>query len=85
MELSNCNYVIWTNRVRCRIKSLIYSTRKAFLEKAVVELVYKFDKKSYEKVSRSLKYESNYLFFIHKHIYVDTNTDQFTLHACASR
>ena len=29
-------------------KSLIYSTRKAFLEKAMVEL-YKFDEKSYHK------------------------------------
>ena len=28
-------------------KSLIYSTRTAFLEKAVVELVYKFNEKSY--------------------------------------
>ena len=28
-------------------KSLIYSTRKAFLEKAVVELVYELDEKSY--------------------------------------
>ena len=30
-------------------KSLIYSTRKAFLERAVVELVNKFDKKSYHE------------------------------------
>ena len=30
-------------------KSLIYSTRKAFLEKAVVELDYKFDEKSYRE------------------------------------
>ena len=29
--------------------SLIYSTRKAFVEKVVVELVYKFDEKSYCK------------------------------------
>ena len=33
--------------VHCIRKSLNYSTRKAFLEKAVVELVYKFDEKSY--------------------------------------
>ena len=31
------------------IKSLIYSMRKAFLEKAVVELVYKFVEKSYSE------------------------------------
>ena len=29
--------------------SLIYSMRKAFLELAVVELVYKFDEKSYHE------------------------------------
>ena len=57
--------------------------RKAFLEKAVVELVYKFDEKSYrecEKVSRSLKYVRFKIIFVHKHIYIymDTNTDHFT-------
>ena len=34
----------------------------------------------FEKVSRSLKYDSNF-FFVHKHInilYMDTNTDHFT-------
>ena len=30
-------------------KSLIYSTRKAFLKCAVAELVYKFDEKSYRE------------------------------------
>ena len=30
-------------------KFLIYSTRKALLEKPVVELVYKFDEKSYRE------------------------------------
>ena len=34
-------------------KSLIYSLRKAFLEKAVVELVYKLDEKSYRKCLKS--------------------------------
>ena len=50
-------------------KSLIYSTRKVFLEKAVIELVYKLTRSStamFEKVSRSLKYDS----FVHKHIYL---------------
>ena len=46
--------------------------RKVFLEKAVLEPVYKFDEKvlprMFEKVSRSLKYDSN--FFDHKHIQV---------------
>ena len=51
--------------------------RKAFLEKAVVELVNKFDE--FEKVSRSLKFDSNY-FLVHKHIYMYMviNTDHFT-------
>ena len=31
----------------------------------------------FEKVSRSLKYDSNF-FFVHKHIYMDTTTDHFT-------
>ena len=31
-------------------------------------------------VSRSLKYDS--IFFVHKHINIDTNTDHFTLLAC---
>ena len=35
----------------------------------------------FEKVSRSLKYDSNF-FFVHKHIYIyiymDTTTDHFT-------
>ena len=56
-------------------KSLIYSMRKAFQEHAVVKLVYKFDEKSYremfKKVSRSLKYYSNF-FLVYKHIYVYT-------------
>ena len=40
-------------------KTLIYSMRKAYPEKAVVELVYKLDEKFYrdEKVSRLLKYD----------------------------
>ena len=57
--------------------------RRAFLERAVVELVYKFDEKvllsMFEKVSRSLKYDSN-IFFVYKHIYIymDTTVDHFT-------
>ena len=38
-------------------KSLIYSMRKAFLEHAVVELVYKFDEKSYRERFRKLSFE----------------------------
>ena len=40
----------------------------------MVEVVYKFDEKllrMFEKVSRSLKYDSN-IFFVHKHIYIWT-------------
>ena len=58
-------------------KYLIYSTRKAFLEKAVVELVYK--EKSlllmFEKVSRLLQYDS--IFFCPQ-TYMDTNTNHST-------
>ena len=42
---------------------LVYSMKKAFLERAVVELVYKFDEKStqvFEKVRRLLKCHSNF-------------------------
>ena len=75
-----------TNRVRCAWKSLIYSTRRAFLERAVVELVYKFDEKSYCVclVSRSLKYDSNFFLSTNIHYvytiiyYMDTTTDHFT-------
>ena len=45
--------------------SVIYSMRKVFLERKVVELVYKFD--MFEKVSRSLKYDSR-IFLVYKHI-----------------
>ena len=41
--------------------------RRAFLERAVVELVYKFDTRKFEKVSQSLKYESK-IVLVHKHI-----------------
>ena len=46
---------------------LIYSMRKAFLERAVVDLVYKFREvllSMFEEVSRSLKYDSNYFLSI---------------------
>ena len=49
MKLSDCIYIILrTYRVRCTLNKnifFIYSTRKEFLAKAVVELVYKFDEK----------------------------------------
>ena len=51
--------------------------RKLLLEHVVIELVYKFDGKSYheslKKVSRLLMYDSN--IFIHKTHYLDTNID----------
>ena len=52
MELSDRNYVIlWTNRVRCTLNTNIFYllNEKVFLEKAVLEPVYKFDKKSYRE------------------------------------
>ena len=56
-------------KVCIKRKSTNCSTRKAFLEKAVVELVYKFDKKSYRKCLKGesiAKIRLQYL--VHKHI-----------------
>ena len=75
---------IWTNSALVRIilrKSLIYSYKESVMEKAV-----KLGKKSYhecfEKVSRSLKYDSNFFWstniYIYTYICMDTNTDHFT-------
>ena len=47
---------------------------RAFLGRAVVELVYKFDEKSYlrmfEMVSQSLKYDSNIILSTNIYIYI---------------
>ena len=46
MEL--CDVILRTNRVRCALNMEILAftqRRRAFLERAVVELVYKFDEK----------------------------------------
>ena len=57
-------------------KSLIYSMRKAFLEDAMVEVVYKFDGSLllvFEKVSRPLNCHSTFLgghIHIYKHTYI---------------
>ena len=65
MGLCKCNYVILqTNRARCALNEEILDllTSKAFLERAVIELVYKFDEKSttsVEKVRQPLQYHLN--------------------------
>ena len=74
MEL--CDVILRTNRVRCALNMEILdllneeSVSGARSSRATV---YKFDEKSYcqrlKKVSRSLKYDSNY-FFDHRHIYI---------------
>ena len=54
-------------------KSLIYSTRKAFLECAVVELVYKFDEKSTMSVGKgesTAKVPFNLFVFLVTYIYI---------------
>ena len=55
-------------------KSLMYSMRKVFLECSVVELVYKFDEKSYrECLTRRVsiaKKSTIQFFFVHKLIYL---------------
>ena len=56
------------------------SAREAFLEKVVVELIYKFDEKSYHERFSIAKVRFNF-FLVHKHInihynvyiYMDTN------------
>ena len=62
-------------------KNLIYSTRKVFLEKTVVELVYKLDEGSYHKflkgVCQSLKYDS--IFLVNKHKYISENAVAISL------
>ena len=62
MEL--CDVIIRTSRVRCAL-NMIYSTRRAFLERAMVEEILL---RMFEKVSRSLKYDSKKI-LVHKHIY----------------
>ena len=86
MSLCNCNCV--NLRKNEQGMHIIYENpwfTLTFLEKAVVELVYKFDENSYreclKKMSRSLNYDSKMFWSIniYIHIYVDTNTDHFTL------
>ena len=84
MELSDCNYVILhRNRAQCALNKKILNllNEENFLEKAAVELVYKFYEKSYREylknVSRLLKYDSNF-FVPQTYIYTYTNTDHFT-------
>ena len=52
MELCDCNYVILhRNRARCALNKKILNllNDENFLEKAAVELVYKFYEKSYRE------------------------------------
>ena len=46
------------------------------LEYTVVELVYKFDEKSTASVKLTDKVRFK-KFYVHKHVYMDTNTDHF--------
>ena len=52
--------------------------RKAFLERTVIELVYRFDEKFIEKVNRLFNFFS--VIYIHTYMYIhmDTNTDHKT-------
>ena len=63
---------------RCALykKSSIYSMRKVFLEKAMVQSI-NLTRSPIGKVSRSLKYYSIFL-STNIPIYMDTNTDHFT-------
>ena len=68
MEL--CDVILQANRVRCTLNMEILDllNEESVSGAHSVELVYKFDEKSYwrmfEKVSRSLNYDSN-IFFVH--------------------
>ena len=78
MEL--CDVILRTNRVRCALNMEILdllneeSVSGARSSRASLLL-------TFEKVSRSLKYDSN-IFFDHRHIYIyiymDTTVDHFT-------
>ena len=64
----NC-VILLTNRARYALNKEILA-KKAFLEHSVVELVYKFDNVSVEKVSRPLKCHSN-SFASYTYIYIN--------------
>ena len=70
-----------TATVSALTSKAIYSMRKAFLERVVVELVYKFEEKSpiFEKVCRSLKYDSKKKIGPQTYTCMDDNIDHFTL------
>ena len=68
------------------IKLLIYSTRKAFLERTVVKLVYKLDGKSTAsflqgELTAKMCFKHFLLTYIHTYIYIDANTD----HPCSCK
>ena len=83
MEL--CDIILRSNRVRCTLNmkildllneesfSGVSSSRASLYIRREVLL------RKFEKVSQSLKYDSNF-FLVHKHIntYMDTNLDHFT-------
>ena len=75
MEL--CDIILRSNRVRCALnmKILDLLNEESFLEQAVVELVYKFDEKSYcvSLKSESIAKVRFKIFFgpqTYKHIYI---------------
>ena len=86
MGLCDRNYVILqTNRARCALNKEILdllnekSISGARSSRASLSIRQEVLPRMFEKVSRSLKYDSK-MFLVHKHIciYMDTTTDQFT-------
>ena len=83
MEL--CDVILRTNRVRRALNKEILdlfneeSVSGARSGRASLYIRREVLQRMFEKVSRSLKYDSN-IFFVHKHIYIymDTTTDHFT-------
>ena len=83
MEL--CDVILRTNRVKCALNMEILdllneeSVSGALSSRASLKIQREVLLSTFEKVSRSLKYDSNF-FLDHRHIYIymDTTTDHFT-------
>ena len=73
MEL--CDVILRTNRVRCALNMEILdllneeSVSGALSSRASLQIQREVLLSTFEKVSRSLKYDSNF-FFDHRHIYI---------------
>ena len=67
-----CDVILRTNRVRCALNMEILDLLN---EESVSVNLTRSPMSMFEKVSRSLKYDSNF-FFVHRHIYIYIWTPQ---------